>query len=264
MQVTTHSRQFQPDVQVNVVVNHKSANHEDPDQRAEPRAFGQARTALVKHRVHRRENHHRHKNIAAIPAGITLLIPSWDRYTAGYFENSVLSDGSSTNVSPPKTKYVAKPPRAASPMHVKFMSNPFRCCDGLWLLLTRCIPYQIALVSRKEKPGNVNSLRRAILTMLCRRFTAFARVPNLVISRSVPYSGISPRSASTGCVATQSIQSPIQECVSTQARAQQTSARPRTFACRRSQNQSSRRTTFRGFTRPAGPSASPRRLPVGQ
>jgi hypothetical protein len=39
--------QFQPDVQVYIVVHHKSANREDSDQRTEAGTFGEAETALV-------------------------------------------------------------------------------------------------------------------------------------------------------------------------------------------------------------------------
>src|ERR1700690_3921548 len=64
-------------------------------------------------------------NMAAIPTGITFIMLSCDRYTAGYFLNSSFSDDNTANKIPPVTKYATKPPRAAKPIHVKFIGNPF-------------------------------------------------------------------------------------------------------------------------------------------
>ena len=44
-----HQSEFQPDVQVHVVVQHKGANHENANENAEARTFRSARSALMVH-----------------------------------------------------------------------------------------------------------------------------------------------------------------------------------------------------------------------
>src|SRR5438445_9468168 len=44
-----HQSEFQPDVQVHVVVQHKCANHENANENAEACAFRSARSALMVH-----------------------------------------------------------------------------------------------------------------------------------------------------------------------------------------------------------------------
>src|SRR5260370_11289798 len=44
-----HQSEFQPDVQVHVVVQHKCANHENANENAETRTFRSARSALMHH-----------------------------------------------------------------------------------------------------------------------------------------------------------------------------------------------------------------------
>src|SRR5580704_15045233 len=63
-------------------------------------------------------------NMAAIPAGITLLIPSCVRYTAGYFRNSFFSVGSTAKNNPPSTKYARNPPSAERTTRPQFICNP--------------------------------------------------------------------------------------------------------------------------------------------
>src|SRR5882762_255384 len=70
----------------------------------------------------------------AIPAGITLLIPSCVRYTAGYFKNSSRNHGITPNATPPITKYATNPPTAASKIRERFIRIPFRGTGVLGLL----------------------------------------------------------------------------------------------------------------------------------
>src|SRR5438094_9992558 len=54
-----HQSEFQPDVQVHVVVQHKCANHENADENAEARTFRSARSARMVHCENYRGNQDR-------------------------------------------------------------------------------------------------------------------------------------------------------------------------------------------------------------
>jgi len=76
-----HQSEFHPDVQVHVVVQYKCANHENANENAEARTFRNARSTLMYHC----ENYGDHDmRVAANPIGITVIISSFGRNTAGY------------------------------------------------------------------------------------------------------------------------------------------------------------------------------------
>src|SRR5712692_5383273 len=59
-----HQSEFQPDVQVHVVVQHKCANHENANENAEARTFRSARSALMVHCEHYGDNQDRYESSA--------------------------------------------------------------------------------------------------------------------------------------------------------------------------------------------------------
>src|SRR5579859_7022694 len=54
--------EFQPDVQVHVVVQHKSANHENADESAEARTCRSTRSARMQHGKNNGDNQDRHES----------------------------------------------------------------------------------------------------------------------------------------------------------------------------------------------------------
>src|SRR5208282_3444454 len=54
--------EFQPDVQIHVVVQHKCANHENANENAHARTFRSARSALMHHCEDYRDNQDRHQS----------------------------------------------------------------------------------------------------------------------------------------------------------------------------------------------------------
>src|SRR6266481_4718406 len=115
--------QFQPDVQVYMVVHHKSANREDSDQCTEAGTFGEAGTALVQHCVNHRKHQHRHEH-SSHSGRHNAFYSFLDRYTAGYLRNSFLSHGRTAKLRPPRTKHATNAPRAARAIRVTCVGNP--------------------------------------------------------------------------------------------------------------------------------------------
>src|ERR1700733_929790 len=101
--------EFQPDVQVHVVMQHKSANHENANQDAQTRTFRSTRSPLMDHRENNRDHQDRYQRCGH-SNGHHGHDFSFDRNTSGYLRDSSIRAGTSQTIKKPKAKYTTVPP----------------------------------------------------------------------------------------------------------------------------------------------------------